>query len=64
PKFLVCALDGSPVPRDAGETTESVPVSRSGTKVLSFRTIPKQTLGRKRLLGGSIPSAFWSVALI
>jgi len=43
----VCVLDGSLVPKDAGETTLSVPVSRSGTKVLSFRTIPQQTLGRK-----------------
>ncbi|MFA7129591.1 MAG: hypothetical protein WC136_10510 [Sphaerochaeta sp.] len=42
----------------------SASVSLFGTKVLSFRTITKQTLGRKRLLSESLPSALWLVTLM
>ena len=47
-----------------GETTLSASVSLFDTKVLSFRTITKQTLGRKRLLSESLPSALWLVTLM
>jgi hypothetical protein len=58
--WYVIWMDGR-YPIDSGETTSSVPVSRLGTWLLSFRTIPKQTLGSKSLLKGSYSSALWLV---